>query len=542
MKKELLKQFETIVRGHIGEFYARAYAVKGDRAEAEALTVDAIVWGASKFSGLANKERVVDLIVARIGDGTYTGTETTNENALWARTAEKIRSRNRTPVILTAVVSFILLLGIGIGVAIGLFQDEPNPGINGGVIIDDGVIIEGDNVNFQLNNYHNLTSALGTKATFKKFVDRMKFVDYFAAAVTAPDGNIYAVYQNFEEENGNNTTFTLYRANQDGWESVGVGNISSVFVDDTYGGEYTPSYIYIMADSSSNIYVFCVLDEEVVAYRFDTEKNALEILSLDIPFTMALKNKFWMYYDESQGENGTVYIACLNGGTITLYSYDIKSGSTVLFTEEFNVGSDADIVLTAKNDTVYMATQNGGAGWMLNFYYVYRNQKPKKHKLHSADNYITSTVESVVNKNFGAGGIAVDQDGRVHVITTGRPGGIEIGRYVKHYIIDMEGGITQYVLPALKFENSTYLAECSGVFVGDDGNVYYLEIYTGSDNCFSIGKLDENDGGKSTCVSFFELPDNISLGRIRQNNFDFLFYGEDEQIYYFSLSMITESK
>ena len=71
MKKELLKQFETIVRGHIGEFYARAYAVKGNRAEAEALTVDAIVWGASKFSGLANKERVVDLISARIGDGSH---------------------------------------------------------------------------------------------------------------------------------------------------------------------------------------------------------------------------------------------------------------------------------------------------------------------------------------------------------------------------------------------------------------------------------------------------------------------------------------
>ena len=540
MKKELLNQFETLIRGHIGEFYTKAYSVKGNRAEAEALTEEAIVWGASKFSGLANKERVVDLIVARIGGGAYTGTETTNESALWARTAEKIRSRNRTPVILTAVVSFILLLGIGIGVAIGLSQDEPNPGINGGVIIDDGVIIEGENVNFQLNNYHNLTSALGTKATFKKFVDRMKFVDYFAAAVTAPDGNIYAVYQNFEEENGNNTTFTLYRANQDGWESVGVGNISSVFVDDTYGGEYAPSYIYIMADSSSDVYIFCVLDEAIVAYRFDSEKNALGVVSLDIPFTMALKNKFWMYYDESQGENGTVYIACLNGGTITLYSYDIKSGSTVLFTEKFNVGSGADIVLTAKNDIIYMVTQNGLSGWVINYYSICRNQKPSKFELSQSDNWVTGEVEHISNKNFGSGGIAIDGNNNVHILTTYKSSKT---RYVKQYVFDSIGNfVGEYNLSPLQFEDGGYFTECASVFTGKDGKLYYIEIYKGLNNYISIGMLDEMDYSKSIYISSFELFENIDLGRIKQNNFDFLFYGEDEQIYYFSLSMITESK
>ena len=112
MKKELLKQFETIVRGHIGEFYARAYAVKGNRAEAEALTVDAIVWGASKFSGLANKERVVDLIVARIGDGSHEGMECTNEENMISRTMERIRSKGKLKSLVWGVVSCVLGLAI----------------------------------------------------------------------------------------------------------------------------------------------------------------------------------------------------------------------------------------------------------------------------------------------------------------------------------------------------------------------------------------------------------------------------------------------
>ncbi len=538
MKKELFNQFEALIRGHIGEFYAKAYSVKGNRAEAEDLTEDVIVWGASKFSGLANKERVIDLISGRIGNGTYTGTETTDEKALWARIAEKIRSRKRIPVIWTTVVAFVLLLGIGIGVAIRLSEDEPNPGMSGGVIIDDGIIVEGDNINFQLNNYHNLTSALGAKAKFKEFVDRMKFVDYFAAAITAPDGNIYAVHQNFEEETGNNTTFTLYRANKDGWESVGAGNISSVFVDDSYGGEFAPSYIYIMADSSSNIYVFCMLDEEIVAYKFDPKKNTLETFSLDIPFEKALKNKFWIYYDKSYGEDDTVYIACLNGGEMTLYSYDIKSGSTVLFTEKFNVGSGADIVLTAKNDIIYMVTQNGLSGWVVNYYSICRNQKPSKFELSQSDNWVTGEVEHISNKNFGSGGILIDGNNNVHVLTTYKSSKT---RYIKQYVFDSIGNfVGEYNLSPLQFEDGGYFTECASVFTGKDGKLYYIEIYKGLNNCISIGMLDEMDYSKSIYISSFELLENIDLGRIRQNNFDFLFYGADEQIYYFSLGMFTE--
>ena len=112
MKKELLKQFETLVRGHIGEFYTKAYAVKGNRAEAETLTVDAIVWGASKFSGLANKERVVDLISARIGDGSHEGMEFTNEENMISRTMERIRSKGKLKSLVWGVVSCVLVLAI----------------------------------------------------------------------------------------------------------------------------------------------------------------------------------------------------------------------------------------------------------------------------------------------------------------------------------------------------------------------------------------------------------------------------------------------
>ena len=336
----------------------------------------------------------------------------------------------------------------------------------------------------------------------------------------------------------------MYKATEEGWNAIGKGDISSVFTNDAYGGEYTPSCIHIMSDSSSNIYVFCMLDEKIVVYKFDSETNIFEKSLLDISFEEALGNKFWIYYDKTYGANGTVYIACLNSGLMTLYSYDVLTNSMELYAKAFNVGrgvNNTDIVFTAKDDAVCMVTQNSLSGWVLNYYSVRRNQEPIKTELFRANSFVSSAIECVANKNFGSGGIAIDKNGLVHIVTTYKASGINRGSSLKHYVIDSSGNVIEKCdLPILKFEDGGYLAECAGVFVGKDGNLYYIEIYKGLNNFISIGMLNETDYTQSIYIDSFELPNNIDLGRIRQNNFDFLFYSEEEQIYYFSLYMDTE--
>ena len=520
---------------------------RGDQETALKRIFYAVCEVAKSFRNFANKENALSylLVMLEYKDIPYKKiilhSNDVEELIILTLDQYQRKKKKRNIICVTALLSAVLLIGLSFGIS--RFGTEPPPPIvdnePDGVVMNNTTVITGDVTDSELRNYHNLTSELGAKAKFDVFVDRMKFVDYFSTAITAPDGNTYVAYQNFEEENGNNTTFTLYKATEDGWNAIGKGDISSVFINDAYGGEYTPSCIHVIADSLSNIYVFCMLDENIVVYKFDTETNIFEKSALDIPFEAGLGNKFLIYYDKTYGTNGTVYIACLNSGLVTLYSYDVLTNSAELYAKAFNVGkgvNNTDMVLTAKDDVVYMVTQNGLSGWVLNYYAVHRNQEPVKTELFRSNSFVSSEVECIANKNLGSGGIAVDRNGLVHVITTYKASGISTERSLKHYVIDSSGDVIQKCdLPILKFEDGGYLAECAGVFVGKDSNLYYIEIYKGLNNYFSIGMLNETDHTQSIYIDSFELPNNIDLGRIRQNNFDFLFYGEEEKIFYFSL-------
>lgn len=544
MKKELLKQFETIVRGHIGEFYARAYAVKGDRAEAEALTVDAIVWGASKFSGLANKERVVDLIVARIGDGAYTGTETTNENALWARTAEKIRSRNRTPVILTAVVSFILLLGIGIGVAIGLLPDQPEPpsDTDGKIVVnvtemDDTKTVKGDSGIAKLLNYHTISTRLGKKAKPDTFQDRMDYVGRMASAIIAPDGTQYVAYHNIETEDGSDTTFTLYRAEQDGWKTIGSQSVSTALPAYNGYSYFHQAWIYLVADEDSNIYTVTVLDEEIVIYRYDADGGTFTLIKTGVTYHM---NTLWHYltvrFDESYGEKGAIYISAVHDGLVELYRYDVASAQTEPFSETLKTGGSTQVVFDVKDDVVYMVTHaNQESRDILTYYCLDSDEIIAQKNIFISGNSILATKESVKNRNWGSGGIAVDEAGTVHILTTRTDNTvITNARYsIMHYQITSDGTMTKMEMEGLYFKDG-YDPTCAGVFEGIDGNVYLIETYKdyAVENFFAIGKLNTQTGNFEYYDSF-ELPDDLSLNRVKIMNNTFLFYTNEDTICYF---------
>ena len=543
MKKELLTQFETIVRGHIGEFYARAYAVKGDRAEAEALTVDAIVWGASKFSGLANKERVIDLISARIGDGAYTETETTNENALWARTAEKIRSRNRTPVILTAVVSFILLLGIGIGVAIGLLPDQPEPpsGTDGKIVVnvtemDDTKTVKGDSGIAELLNYHTISTRLGKKAKPDTMQDRMDYVGRMASAIIAPDGTQYVAYHNIETEDGSNTTFTLYRAEQDGWKALGIQSVSTALP--VYNGypDFHQAWIYLVADEDSNIYTVTVLDEEIVIYRYKADEESFTLVKTGASYRM---NTMWHYltirFDSNYGDKGAIYISAVHDSLVELYRYDIASSQTVPFSEKITAGGATQVVFDVKDDIVYMVADYGTSPQKLTYICSNEDEIISRKDISVTTNSILATAESIKNRNSGSGGIAVDEAGTVHILTTRKDNTvITNARYsIMHYQITSDGTMTKTEMEGLYFKDG-YDPTCAGVFEGIDGNIYLIETYKdyAVENFFAIGKLNTQTGNFEYYDSF-ELPDDLSLNRVKIMNNTFLFYTNEDTICYF---------
>ena len=62
MKKATLKELENKIRENIACFYAKAYAVTGNREEAEALTEKAVFDGAKRYGDLMNKARFFDLL------------------------------------------------------------------------------------------------------------------------------------------------------------------------------------------------------------------------------------------------------------------------------------------------------------------------------------------------------------------------------------------------------------------------------------------------------------------------------------------------
>ena len=543
MKKELLTQFETIVRGHIGEFYAQAYVVKGNRAEAEALTVDTIVWGASKFSGLANKERVIDLISARIGDGAYTETETTNENALWARTAEKIRSRNRTPVILTAVVSFILLLGIGIGVAIGLLTDqtEPPSGTDGKIVVnvtemDDTKTVKGDSGIAELLNYHTISTRLGKKAKPDTFQDRMDYVGRMASAIIAPDGTQYVAYHNIETEDGSNTTFTLYRAEQDGWKTIGSQSVSTALPAYNGYSYFHQAWIYLVADEDSNIYTVTVLDEEIVIYRYKADEESFTLVKTGASYRM---NTMWHYltirFDSNYGDKGAIYISAVHDSLVELYRYDIASSQTVPFSEKITAGGATQVVFDVKDDIVYMVADYGTSPQKLTYICSNEDEIISRKDISVTTNSILATAESIKNRNSGSGGIAVDEARTVHILTTRTDNTvITNARYsIMHYQITSDGTMTKMEMEGLYFKDG-YDPTCAGVFEGIDGNIYLIETYKdyAVENFFAIGKLNTQTGNFEYYDSF-ELPDDLSLNRVKIMNNTFLFYTNEDTICYF---------
>ena len=552
MKKALRQEFYEQMHTILPDLYQKAYALKGNKIEAEMLTENILLRGAKQFSALANKARFRDILLQKIETGTHMDLEATDLDALAARVMEKIEKKDNIKKMVWGVCAGVLSVGIFVTVIIPNYPsnipDEqttpeattakdvngeiinPTLPVIGEVTMKDTKTIKGDNKVIFFENYHNLSKAL-QKNTSPNIVqaDYYTEIERYSASVVAPNGTTYMVFNNITNEKNGNITFTLYRMEQDGWHAIAEGDSQVMYNDQTYDS-YFASRIYITADQASNIYVFVLWEDAVTVYRYDCRTG--EFIKSDAVLQSASPNNdttFYIYADKDYGEIGGVYVGYANGNGYDFACYDMAKNEYVYIVENV-ASSDAKMMFCAKDSVVHMILQ---ANYGVKYYRIEEDGTVASKTLFAGS--ILGESEYICNRNSGAGGIAVDENGVAHVIATHCIKKTENNPYhLVHYQITSDLTIEKETLPKLYYTDThTYDPLCMGVFMSDDNEIYYIEKYKefGVDSMYvlAIGKL--NVDGAFSYVDTLELPNEITRGGSRLFNSILTFYS-DNNIYY----------
>ncbi|MBQ8497994.1 MAG: hypothetical protein IJ489_11150 [Clostridia bacterium] len=546
MRKEHQKEFEMLIREHIGEFYAKAYAVKRNRAEAEILTEDAIVWGASKFSGLANKARVIDLIAEHIGNGEYEGVEPTDMETILSRAMESVRKKGKKKVFITGICTGVLMLAVGIGwVVAALPKNEGPPSETQSdeeqsveIVMDDTGVIKGDQKNMELANYHNISKALNENTKAFDNDDVHSKLERHIATVTAPDGTKYMAFTHITEEKKNeNNIVTLYRMETDGWRAIGTCEAQMNFGTSIQSGDFFyPSRIDMIADEKSNIYLFALVNQSVVVYRYDCGTGVLakQNASLFIRYKPMIGYTFSIDYD---AEKGLVYVGYCDQYKISFAYYDIAKNEFVSLDFAKKLGQSQSHKMFCVSGGVIHLVESTGNGNLL-YYRIEGDGTVQKKTLFEKGGLAHENAlysEDIVDRGRGRGGIAVDKNGAVHIIATHWENTSSV--QLVHYRITEDMNAEKETLPKLYYaESDEYRAVCGGIFTNENGDIYYLEVYRTNalQNVFAFGKLGEVFGDAPECIDVFEISQNITIGFMRVNEKTVVFFSEND-IYYFEL-------
>ena len=510
MKKELIDTYGVLLREHMPTVYRKACAVAGSREGAEALTAQAILYGAKKFSGLSNKALVVNMILDRIDDGDSAFFEPIDYDALLEKILEHLRMKNKRKCRIVWASSVVAALLLGVIILLSYLGKEENTDETL-LLMNDTKVLQGDEGLIQFINYQNLSLRLDKKGAPE--IDetrRIVTLDRMASVVTAPDGTVYAAYHNLESEDGGDNTFTLWLGNENGWESVGSGNITARAFVEYEMLVLLPSEIHVVADQKSNAYVISRFGETITIYKYD-KANQSFTQTASIPFTYI---DFYKYvsvkYDPEYGENGTIYLACTDNGTVTFYSYDTATDEVEIFFDTMYLyGSGSIIDFCVKDHVIHMYESNSSGVWYTRIlsdgsYEDKQLYKPKSYaeKMH---------------------GIEIDDGGTVHILTRVKEASGRTGNVV-HYIISEDGRVERGELEPLYYDESAYIAGLIGMFVGNDGNVYYMENYQ---SFVSLGKLSAENAAESVYIDGAELLNYCDT--FYSEGQDILFYTYDDK-------------
>ena len=497
MNKEMFIIYESLIRDHIRSIYIKACAVTGERKNAEELVKDAILYGAKKFSGLSNKTHVLKIIIERIGEGNSAFFEECDYEELLAIVMMhlKLREQRQNRIKLTFVIALAVVACVGIML---IFIRQTSDISDDKSLMKNTDVIQGDNSLIKFINYQNLSARLNKKGEPDKDKSRrVVTLERMASVVTAPDGTLYAAYHNWENEDGGENTFTLYQGGESGWVPVGSGAITAeeVLTVKQYDiWTFLPSEIFVVADEASNAYVISRLDHDVTIHKFDKEKETFEKTAV-IPFTyIDYYRHLSVKYDGEYGENGTIYIACNDAGQVKIYYYDIETDKVNIFANNIPLAlSTGKLDFCVKNHTIHMYESGSFGVW---YYRVSPDGSCNKKQLHKVEAFAETM-----------NGIEIDANNTVHILTREKEVSGRTGNVV-HYMIFEDDREVRAELEPLYYDESSYIAGLIGMFVGNDGNIYYLEHYQ---SFIALGKMDSADAEVSTYMEGFEILDYCSL-------------------------------
>ena len=529
LKKKLLE--------HQSMIYGKALShSNGDMELANQRIAYAVEQTAKSYPSMRNRDKAMDMVFQKLSESPKKHYKLKADET--ADIVEEILDYTQKKKKLVRIFS-----GIGVGVSVLLVICIVIVQIIGGQHDDAGILImqdtewlEGDSGTLSLVNYHIVSKRLEENARYQGATDAKTFLDRIADTITAPNGKTYLVYPNLSnEENGENITFSLYQMTEVDWIEIGKGNLSSsveIYNESTGEYWYHASSMHLIADMDSNIYVFAVLDGNIVVYKYDATTKYFEkteaIYSAD-----AMQNyKFSIYYDAQYGEKGTVYIGFADYVVAYFVSYDIATDSFLIFCDSLYPNVPVGYVdFSAKDDTIYLLIDGYSSTRNLTYCCIKRGGEfiVKPTLLNSASDIMNDIEPIPIN----TGGAAIEclEDGSVQVISTHKSYRNMENNYLVHYKINSDGTFERNILSPLFFKGSGYFPLCVGVFSKNNA-LYYVEMYEDKSNFFAIGKI-ENDGTVS-CVDSFELLNEIELYGMRVHD-QIIIFNADEDIGYFQI-------
>lgn len=492
MKKATLKELENKIRENIDCFYIKAYAVTGNRTDAEALAEKAVIYGAKRYGDLMNKARFFDIVEQKIGSGEHTEPEPKDCSALAEQIIKRVRDWNLRSTIAKwfgGVAAVLLVVWGSLSLILPRIYEAKSKNV---VLMDDTIAIGGDFDNAEIVNYQKISEKIGiSEETLNTIMGRI-FLERIASAVTTPNGTTYVAANNFDTLEGE-STFTLHRAYADGWEAVGSGEIGATQLFPYAMNLWLQSEIYTFADNQSNVYVVTRLESEIRLYKYDIKTELFE-QKASIPFShITHSDPLYVEFDPDYGENGTAYLIGREVSTLSVFRYDTATDTISLIKEELPLSTQfGEIACCVDNDTVY-ATHTTPEGTL--FYQIYGDGWWDMFRLFEYKPHIEAMV--------------ADKEGRIHMFVNYEE--------MEHYIFEDAALYKSGVLEQLYYQDTDYIREVGDLFLGDDGELYYTENYSDGalgENCFfAIGRLDRENPGKSTFINGFDLPDTTCMMR-----------------------------
>ena len=500
----VFKEFETIVYENAARLYEAAYAKAGDAKRAEVLMEDAVFYGAKRSVDLIHKRLIVDIILERLGNGSCEISPTYELAPILDRAMARAKAWYRKKRLLTGMgigIASVLLL---VALLLPLMPRELITTSSDVILVKGASVIAGDTEHSELVNYQNVTEALSMNEKSLAAMMGMKTITEVFAAVTTPDGTPYVAVNNLETMDGSDTTVTLYRGYQGGWDPVATAP-HGANID--HQNIFIPSDLYLCADRDSNVYLFNRIGTDVNIYRYDADmetfekKQTFSFRKLSFFFTINVK------FDVAVGEKGVAYIACNWAGSVKLWRYDVATDTLSVILENIELASNTpEVNMAVWNDTVYIASSNGFG-------------QPYPMLLTVApDGTVTSVRLSEDSQYFAD--IAIDGAGTVHIVSR---------KASEHFIVTADGTVRSAPLGwgYRVYEDTDYTRSFLGLFRGDDGNVYALEAYNDSEggeaSFLSCGVLDASDAEKNTFVNGYDMLDNYLGGYVRLNGKDIFF-------------------